>query len=256
MTRKAQWLYGWLLLLPAAALLALFTHYPAIATAWDSSLFDTQRRAPCALRRPRQLPAARRGPDLLAGVHEQRLVCARHDSSVDRACIVDGDMGEPEDRRARIPAPRVFHADDPADDRGRQHLALLLHARVRAARAAPRPLRRAVAQLARQQEHRAAGADGGDRLEGSRIFHDLLPGGAAGDVAEPCRSRGDRGRVALVFLPPRHVSAADADDTVRARQRGDQRVPDGRPRRRHDAGRAGQRHCAAALLHLQVGFRF
>src|SRR5215472_4131495 len=36
MTRKAQWLYGWLLLLPAAALLALFTHYPAAATAWHS----------------------------------------------------------------------------------------------------------------------------------------------------------------------------------------------------------------------------
>ena len=36
MTRTAQWLYGWLLLLPAAALLALFTHYPAIATLWDS----------------------------------------------------------------------------------------------------------------------------------------------------------------------------------------------------------------------------
>jgi len=31
-----QWLYGWLLLLPAAALLALFTHYPAIATFWHS----------------------------------------------------------------------------------------------------------------------------------------------------------------------------------------------------------------------------
>jgi sn-glycerol 3-phosphate transport system permease protein len=36
MTRKAQWLYGWLLLLPAMALLALFTHYPAVATAWHS----------------------------------------------------------------------------------------------------------------------------------------------------------------------------------------------------------------------------
>ena len=44
MTRKAQWLYGWLLLLPAAALLALFTHYPAIATAWDS-LYSTPRGA-------------------------------------------------------------------------------------------------------------------------------------------------------------------------------------------------------------------
>ena len=36
MTRTATWLYGWLLLLPAAALLALFTHYPAAATLWHS----------------------------------------------------------------------------------------------------------------------------------------------------------------------------------------------------------------------------
>jgi sn-glycerol 3-phosphate transport system permease protein len=38
MTRSAQWLYGWLLLLPAAALLALFTHYPVVATLWHSFL--------------------------------------------------------------------------------------------------------------------------------------------------------------------------------------------------------------------------
>src|SRR5499427_3286321 len=44
MTRATRWLYGWLLLLPAAALLALFTHYPAVATAWHS-LFSTPRGA-------------------------------------------------------------------------------------------------------------------------------------------------------------------------------------------------------------------
>ena len=36
MTRTANWLYGWLLLLPAAAMLALFTHYPAVTTLWHS----------------------------------------------------------------------------------------------------------------------------------------------------------------------------------------------------------------------------
>ncbi len=36
MTRTASWIYGWLLLLPSAALLALFTHYPAVATLWHS----------------------------------------------------------------------------------------------------------------------------------------------------------------------------------------------------------------------------
>jgi len=44
MTRTTQWLYGWLLLLPAAALLALFTHYPTVGTLWHS-FFSTPRGA-------------------------------------------------------------------------------------------------------------------------------------------------------------------------------------------------------------------
>jgi len=36
MSRTSAWLHGWLLLLPAAALLALFTHWPIVGTAWDS----------------------------------------------------------------------------------------------------------------------------------------------------------------------------------------------------------------------------
>ena len=36
MTRGREWLYGWLLVLPAAALLTLFTHYPIVATLWGS----------------------------------------------------------------------------------------------------------------------------------------------------------------------------------------------------------------------------
>ena len=44
MTRTAQWVYGWLLLLPALALLVLFTHYPAIANLWHS-FFSTPKGA-------------------------------------------------------------------------------------------------------------------------------------------------------------------------------------------------------------------
>jgi ABC-type sugar transport system permease subunit len=36
LNRTTQWVYGWLLLLPAMALLALFTHYPALANLWHS----------------------------------------------------------------------------------------------------------------------------------------------------------------------------------------------------------------------------
>ena len=42
MTRTKEWLYGWLLLLPAMALLVLFTHYPAVANLWHS-FYSTPR---------------------------------------------------------------------------------------------------------------------------------------------------------------------------------------------------------------------
>ncbi len=44
MTRTTQWVYAWLLLLPAMALLALFTHYPAVANLWHS-FFSTPKGA-------------------------------------------------------------------------------------------------------------------------------------------------------------------------------------------------------------------
>ncbi|MEM1049304.1 MAG: sugar ABC transporter permease [Pseudomonadota bacterium] len=40
--QRREWIYGWLLLLPAFALLAMFTHIPAVATFWDS-FFSTPR---------------------------------------------------------------------------------------------------------------------------------------------------------------------------------------------------------------------
>jgi sn-glycerol 3-phosphate transport system permease protein len=36
MSSTRHWIHAWLLLLPAVALLALFTHYPAVATIWHS----------------------------------------------------------------------------------------------------------------------------------------------------------------------------------------------------------------------------
>src|SRR6185369_9908591 len=46
MTRTRESLYGWLLLLPAATLLALFTHYPAIANLWHSFLSTPKAARP------------------------------------------------------------------------------------------------------------------------------------------------------------------------------------------------------------------
>ena len=48
MTRSREWLYGWLLLLPAMALLVLFTHYPAVANLWHS-FYSTPRGSRAAV---------------------------------------------------------------------------------------------------------------------------------------------------------------------------------------------------------------
>jgi sn-glycerol 3-phosphate transport system permease protein len=48
MSRSTQWVHAWLLLLPAAALLALFTHYPAVANLWHS-FFSTPKGARAAV---------------------------------------------------------------------------------------------------------------------------------------------------------------------------------------------------------------
>jgi sn-glycerol 3-phosphate transport system permease protein len=44
MNRSTQWIHAWLLLLPAMVLLALFTHYPAVANLWHS-FFSTPKGA-------------------------------------------------------------------------------------------------------------------------------------------------------------------------------------------------------------------
>ena len=46
MTRTREWVYAWLLLLPAATLLALFTHYPAVANLWHSFLSTPKAARP------------------------------------------------------------------------------------------------------------------------------------------------------------------------------------------------------------------
>ena len=43
MTRTREWIYAWLLLLPAMSLLVLFTHYPTVANLWHS--FHSTARA-------------------------------------------------------------------------------------------------------------------------------------------------------------------------------------------------------------------
>ena len=48
MRRGVEAIYGWLLLLPAMALLALFTHWPALATLMDSFFSTPRPRRPAA----------------------------------------------------------------------------------------------------------------------------------------------------------------------------------------------------------------
>ena len=105
------------------------------------------------------------------------------------------------------------------------------------------------AQLARQRRDRAAGADGADDLEGGRLLHDLLPGGAAAACRRTSRRR-RRWKAPSRWncLPPRHLAAADADHAVRAGQCRHQRLPRRRPDRRDDraAGRTTRPRCCCS----------
>ena len=185
----------WLLLLPALTLLVAFTHWPALATVWDSFLSTPKKGR----------PAHFIGLDNYRGMVEDEvfwqalannvIYARRHDPALDRAGDRDGALGQQPPRRPRLPAPGVLHADGAADDRGRQHLALLLHAAVRPARADHAGARPAEPQLARRQAHRARRDHRRRGLEGGRLLHDLLPRRAAADpAARSPRRRRSRAR--------------------------------------------------------------
>jgi hypothetical protein len=93
-------------------------------------------------------------------------------------------------------------------------------------------------------------------MEGSRLLHDLLPRRTAEPAARIAGGGEDRRRVALVFLPPRHLSAADADDAVRAGERDDQLVQAGRPPLHPDEGRADNASSLLLYYVYQVAFSF
>src|SRR5215472_15748113 len=97
-------------------------------------LLHAEGRAAARVCRRRQLRAARRRPDLLAGAVEQPVVRGGDDSAVDRARATDGSVGQRQASRPRPAAARLLHADGAADDRGGQYLALLIYAGVWVAR--------------------------------------------------------------------------------------------------------------------------
>ena len=119
---------AWLLLLPAAVLLVAFTHYPILATHL-AQLLLTRRSGTAALRRPRQLPC--RWPTIRSSgrrcVNNFWFALGTIPTSIALALLMALWVNQ-QDRRPRLPAPRLLHADRAADDRGRQHLAVLLHA--------------------------------------------------------------------------------------------------------------------------------
>ena len=164
------------------------------------SFYSTPRQRPAgALRRPRQLPrrwsrtrcSGRRSANNLwfaVGTIPLSIALALADGAVGQRAASPG--------RA-LPAHGLLHADGAADDRGRQHLAVLLHAAIRPARAdhAARSACRSHNWLG-DQRHGARRDHRRRDLEGGRLLHDLLPRGAAADPARasprPRRSKARR----------------------------------------------------------------
>ena len=103
-------LHGWLLLLPALALLAPFTHWPALATFIDSFFSTPRPRRPARFVGLDNYPAMVDDPVFWQALLEQPLVRARHHPALDRARAPDGALGQRPHRRARAGAHGVFHA--------------------------------------------------------------------------------------------------------------------------------------------------
>jgi hypothetical protein len=178
--RRLNEVYAWLLTLPAILLLVAFTHYPTLATLWDS-FFSTPRG-----RRPKEfigLDQYRRmfldDPVFMQVLWNSFLYAlVTIPLSIGLALLMALWVNERLLGRARLPAHGLFHADGPADGGGGQYLALLLHAGLRPFEPDHRPLRRVRRQLPRLARHRALERHGRLDLEGGRVLHDLLPGSA------------------------------------------------------------------------------
>jgi sn-glycerol 3-phosphate transport system permease protein len=111
----------WLLLLPATVLLAAFTHIPAVMT-FINSFYRTPRG---------NRPARFVGMDHYSGMLSDPVFMAALKNNAIYAL-------------GTVPAAialSMLPADGAADDCSRQHLAVLLHARLRPHRPVPRPVR-------------------------------------------------------------------------------------------------------------------
>ena len=155
----------------------------------QAQLFHRATKWRRAVRRFRQLSGDVRGRDLLESADQQFLVCARHRPDLDRAGAADGALGQSQHARARVSAARLFHADRAADDRGGQHLAVLLHAGLWIARSVARTDGAAGLELARRSLDRDGLPDRHGDLEGGRLLHDLLSCSAAAACRPISRKR-------------------------------------------------------------------
>ena len=209
MTRSREWLHAWLLLLPAMALLALFTHYPAVANLWHS-FYSTPRAA---------RPAVFVGMDNYRTLVDDpifwkaltnNLIYAAGTIPVSVALALLMAVWV----NGRIPrqAPScdgLLHADGAADDRGREYLAVLLHARVRPARAD--------AQEPSAASHNWLGSTQSTALgclmvvtvwKEAGFFMIFYLAALQAHLARPQGGRRHRGRLALHFFPPRDLAAS------------------------------------------------
>ena len=195
-------IHAWLLLLPAMALLVAFTHWPAVATLWTASISTPRRRGPSRFVGLDNYAAWSRTTRSSGRRSGTTLVRARHDPGLDRA-------------RASLMALWVNDAAPAARFLRMAYftptvLPMIAVANIWLFFYTPqyglleqitRPLGLPPPQLARQPGHGARRGDRRGDLEGGRLLHDLLPGGAAGDLAarSPRRPRSKAPRAGHYF---------------------------------------------------------
>ncbi len=127
--------HAWLLLLPALVLLVAFTHWPAVATFVDSFFSTPQGQPPGAWVGLDNYQAMVDDPVFWKAVTNNLWFAgATIPLSIGLALLMAMWVNERIPGRA-LPADGVLHAHRAADDRGGEHLAVLLYAALRPARA-------------------------------------------------------------------------------------------------------------------------
>jgi sn-glycerol 3-phosphate transport system permease protein len=165
-----NWIYAWLMLLPAFVFLIAFTHLPAVTTLFDSFFTTAKGRRPAVFTGLGNYQKMLEDPIFVKAMVNSAIYAAITIPASIALSLAMALMVHRAFPRREPDADGVLHTDRAAADRGRQYLAVLLRTRLWADRPDPAVLRPAIGQLCRPARHGALCGRRCDGLEGGGVF--------------------------------------------------------------------------------------